>query len=169
MLEAPDDHAGRNYQYVLTGDESWMMYNQMPSKIWMLDRYHLDGMSLVKILPEGQKVTSENFKDQILHAVYRISLGGWRLGRRTHFRLPFDSAPVHKAKEGSERLTEYRFFRFTHSPCSPDLSPYDVFPFGYLREQLKDAGSSTHNELEIVIVQTIEAIPRTVLSDILQS
>jgi hypothetical protein len=119
MLKVLDKHARTNDQYFLTGDELWMMNDQILLKMWTLDRDHLDpilhrsrrlrktmvavffgvnGIGLVKILPQGQKVTSDYFKDAILHAIYRGSLGGWRLGRRTHLTLSFDNAPVHNAK-----------------------------------------------------------------------
>jgi hypothetical protein len=34
MPEALDVHARTNYQYLITGNESWMMSDQMPSKMW---------------------------------------------------------------------------------------------------------------------------------------
>jgi hypothetical protein len=90
----------------------------------------LEVNGLVKILPEGQKVPSQYSKDEILHAIYRGSLGGWRLGRVTHLTPHSDNAPVHNAKRASERLTKYELLRLTHPPDSPDLSPCDFFLFG---------------------------------------
>jgi hypothetical protein len=42
MLKALDDHARTNCQYCLIADESRMMYDQIPSKMWTLDRDHSD-------------------------------------------------------------------------------------------------------------------------------
>jgi hypothetical protein len=42
MLNELDDHARTNHPYVFTGNESWMMHDQKPSKIWTLGRDHLD-------------------------------------------------------------------------------------------------------------------------------
>jgi hypothetical protein len=95
-----------------------MTYDQMPLKMWTLDRNHLgpilrpsydvrktivtvlvgvNGMGRVKILTEGQKVMSEYFKDEIRRAIYSGALGDWRLRRPIHLTLHFNNAPVHNA------------------------------------------------------------------------
>jgi Ca2+-dependent lipid-binding protein len=87
MLEALDVHAQTTCRYLMTGDESWMMYDQTPSRMWALDRDHVDaivrsrhqsrktmvtaffgvnGIGLVKIRPEGTKLRSGYFKDEVL-------------------------------------------------------------------------------------------------------
>jgi hypothetical protein len=100
MFEALDVHARTNYQYLITADESRMMYGQMPSKMWVPDQGHVDailrlshqsrkatavvffgvnGRDLVKILPEGTKLTSEYFKDRVLQKIYHGSHSSWQL------------------------------------------------------------------------------------------
>jgi hypothetical protein len=82
-------------QYLTTGDESRIVYDQIFSKMLALDRDHVEtivgfthenretmvtvfagvnGIGLVKISPEGTKRTSEFFKDQIRQESYPRSL-----------------------------------------------------------------------------------------------
>jgi hypothetical protein len=90
MLEFLDIHAQMNYSYLITGDESWMMSDQMLSKMKAPDRDHVDtivqsshksrktmvavifgvnGIGFVKILPKDTKLISEYFKDQVLREI----------------------------------------------------------------------------------------------------
>jgi hypothetical protein len=108
ILEALDVHALTNYQYAMAGDESWMMLDQLPSKMWALNRDHIDAIirlshqsrktmvtvvcgandrGLVRVLPEGTRLTSEYFKDQVLREICQGSRGSWRLGRPTPLML----------------------------------------------------------------------------------
>jgi hypothetical protein len=66
-------------------------------------------LRLLKILREGQKGTSEDFKDEIHLAIDRGSFGSRRLERLTDLTLHFDDTLVHNAKEVSERLSKYGF------------------------------------------------------------
>jgi hypothetical protein len=96
MLKALDDHARTNYQCIFTRDESWTICDAIPSKTWAMHRDHrnpilrpshhirktivtvdlgVNGIGRAKILPDRQKVTSEDFKNEILCAIYRGSLG----------------------------------------------------------------------------------------------
>jgi AcrR family transcriptional regulator len=100
MLEALDVHAQMNYRYLMTGDESRMMYGQTPSRMWALDRDHVEAIvrpghqsgkrmvraffrvnaiDLVMILPEGMKLTSRYLKDEVLWKIYEESCGSWDL------------------------------------------------------------------------------------------
>jgi hypothetical protein len=96
--------------------------------------FWVNGRGLVEIPPERQKVTREDFRDEILHAIYPGSLGGWRLGPLTHLTLIFDKSSLHNAKRVSERLTKFGFLRLVHPPCSPHLRSCDFFLLSYLRE-----------------------------------
>jgi hypothetical protein len=44
MLKALNDHVRTNHQYFLTGNELRVRYDQMASKIWVLDRDHFDAI-----------------------------------------------------------------------------------------------------------------------------
>jgi hypothetical protein len=90
MLEALDVHAWTNHRYLIAGDDSWIMYNQTPPRMWALDRNHVhaivrlchqsrktmatafsgvSGFGLVKILTEGTKRSSGYFKDEVLRQI----------------------------------------------------------------------------------------------------
>jgi hypothetical protein len=118
MLEALDVHAQTNFRYLMRGDESWMMHDQTPSRMWALNRGHVDaivrpshqsrktmvtaffgvnGIGLVKILPEGMKLTSRYFKDEILRQIYEGSCGSSDLDFPTPLTLHHDNALVHIA------------------------------------------------------------------------
>jgi hypothetical protein len=99
--------------------------------------FKVSGIDFVKNLPEWQKITPEYFKDENLYAIYRGSLGDWRPGHPTHLTSHFKKEPVHSATGVVKTLIEYGFFLLAHSSYSPDLSSYDFFIFGHLRQQLQ--------------------------------
>jgi hypothetical protein len=100
MLKVLDDHAGTNYQYLFTGDESLMIYDQIPSKMWTLDLDHIDpilhlsrharktmgtlfvgvnDISLVKILTEGQSShrSTSKMKSSTQYTADHLAVGEW--------------------------------------------------------------------------------------------
>jgi hypothetical protein len=115
MLEALDVHAQTNSRYLMTGDQSWMMDDQTPSRMWALDRDHVDaivrsrhqsrktmvtaffrvnGIGLVKILPGSTKRTSGYFKDEVLRQTYQEPCGSSDLDCPTSLTLHANHAPV---------------------------------------------------------------------------
>jgi hypothetical protein len=98
------------------------MYDQIFSKMLALDRDDVDtmarfshesrktmipvsfgvnGIGLVKILPEGAKRTSESFKDQIRQESYQRSCDSWRVEPLAHLTLHSDNPPVQKVRRVS--------------------------------------------------------------------
>jgi hypothetical protein len=118
--------------------------------------FGVNGRGLVKILPEGTKLTSEHFKDPVLQEIYQGSRGSWRLGRPTHLTVHDDNAPLHHARRVSKRLREDGFIRLVHPSDSPDRA-------------LKQSAYRTPDELEDVIVRRIEDVPREALLDVFAS
>jgi histone-lysine N-methyltransferase SETMAR len=131
--------------------------------------FGVNGIGLVKILPEGTKLTSGYFKDEVLRQIYEESCGSSDLDCPTSLTLHYDNAPVQNASGFAERLAEYEFVQFVHPPYSPDLAPCDFFLFGYLREQWMQSAHSTPGEPEQAIVRTIEDTLRQTLLDVFAS
>jgi hypothetical protein len=99
-----------------------MTSDQTPSRMWALDRDHVDAIvrpshqgrktmvtaffgvndiGLVLILPEAMKLTLGYFKDEVLRQISEESCGSSDLHCPTSLRLHDDSSPVHNAR-GSE-------------------------------------------------------------------
>jgi hypothetical protein len=82
--------------------------------------FGVNGIGLTKIRPEGMKLISESFNDQVLRADHQGWRGSWRPGRLTHLTVYSENAAVQNARGVSERLREYGFIRLIHPPHSRD-------------------------------------------------
>jgi histone-lysine N-methyltransferase SETMAR len=96
--------------------------------------FGVNGIGLVKILPEGTRLASGYFKDEVLRQISDESCDSSDLDCATPLTLHDDNAPVHNARRVAERLAEYGFVRLLHPPYSPDLAPCNFFRFSSLRE-----------------------------------
>jgi hypothetical protein len=127
------------------------MYDPTPSRMWALDRDHVDaivrpshqsrktmvtvffgasGIGLVKILPEGTKLTSGYFKDEVLRQIYDESCGSSDLNCPTPLTLHDDNATIYNAR-GSQKdwqsASSFDLFiphahRIWHRATSSDLA-----------------------------------------------
>jgi hypothetical protein len=131
--------------------------------------FGVNSIGLVKILPEGTKLTSACFKDAVLRQIYDEYCGSSSLDCPTRLTLHSHNASVPNATGVAERLGDYGFVRLVHPPYSLDLAPCDFFLWGYLREQLMESAYSTPEELEWAIIRTIEDISRQTLLDLFAS
>jgi hypothetical protein len=87
----------------------------------------VNGVGLVKIRPEGMKLTSEYSTDQVVREIYQESRGSWRLGRLIHLTLCYDNAPVYQVSRVPERFRGCRFIRLVDPPESPDRAFCNFF------------------------------------------
>jgi hypothetical protein len=93
MITALDEHARTGFQYLLTGDESWMIYDQSSTRMLALDRscvderirptndsrktmvtvfFEVDGIALLDILPAGVKFTSDYLCKNVIEVLERV-------------------------------------------------------------------------------------------------
>jgi hypothetical protein len=176
MMTALDEHSRTRFHYPLTGDESWMTYDQSPTGMRALDRscvdervrptnhsrktmvtvvFGVDAMACLDIRPAGAKSTADYFCEHVADLVERVVYpNGRRAGAIRHV-LHFDNAPVHNAERVQRKLEESSFRRLEHLPDSPDLAPCDFFLFGYLHERRQVLLYDTVEEPEQPITRTI--------------
>jgi ribulose bisphosphate carboxylase small subunit len=122
-----DNEARAQLKYMLTGDDSWMHYDQFPTKMLTLDRVFVDqrvrptnyrrktmitvfsepeGIMLLAVLHQGWKITSVYFQEHILRelAVQKHARG--RKSSTACYTLHFDEAPLHNTEEVQQTFQE---------------------------------------------------------------
>jgi histone-lysine N-methyltransferase SETMAR len=96
------------------------------------------GQFLIDILPEGMKMDTDYFADNIIDEIARLcDPQGMRL-RERRVMLHFDNAPIDCTGTVRDRMAaaELELERMKHLPYSPDLTPCDFFLFGYVKGKL---------------------------------
>jgi hypothetical protein len=128
-----------------------MRDDQTPSRIWTLDRDHVDAVvrsshqsrktmvtaffgvddiGLVKILPDGTKLTSGYFKDEVLRQIYQESYASSDLDCPIPLTVHGDNASVTMPREsqkdwqstGSFDMSIPHTHRMSHRAISSDLA-----------------------------------------------
>jgi histone-lysine N-methyltransferase SETMAR len=151
MLEALAEHESARFHFLYTGDESWLLYSYHERTRWVAlwedipvverpSQYHQKamlcvffngtGQFLMDILPEGMKMDTDYFADNIIDKVARLC---YAEGRRPHERrvvLHFDNSPIHGTDTVRDRMAAADLERMEHPPYSPDLAPCDFCLFG---------------------------------------
>jgi hypothetical protein len=89
-------------------------------------------------------------------------------GRRCRARkylVHFDHEPIHNSKLLTEKLMDEGLKRMPHLVYSPDLSPCDVFVFGYFKDKLMDKAYRKRTPEELL--SEVEAIIPEIRSDMI--
>jgi transposase len=123
-----------------------------------------DGLHLIDILPQNQKMNAEYFAEVILPSLVSVCYPDGRRSRGRKCVVHFDNAPIHNSKVVAEKLIEENLKRMPHPVYSPDLSPCDFFLFGYLKDRLVDKRYTTPEELFSEVETIISEIPNDMIS-----
>jgi hypothetical protein len=118
-----------------------------------------DGLHLIDILPQNQKMNAEYFAEIILPSLVSVCYSDGRRSRGRKCVVHFDNALIHISKVVAEKLTEENLKRMPHPVDSPDRSPCDIFLFGYLNDRLIDKRCATPEELFSEVETIISEIP----------
>jgi histone-lysine N-methyltransferase SETMAR len=181
MLRDLKKHESSGFNFIFTGDESWIFYDNPRKKMWVADVCELDqvqrpshfakkvmltvffngrGQCTVDLMPKGCTMDSGYFINNIVPAVALVCYPNGRQPRQRRCVLHFDNAPAHKTKEVGQCLGHYDLLRFEHPPYSPDLAPCDFFLFGYLKTRLQGKQFTTEGDLMSGIRDLIGGIPK---------
>ena len=168
-----------SYRDIITGDQSWFLYNYSPKGQWVLEddsapvfsnsrlfvskmmitvKWGVYGTYIIDELPEGEHLNSEYFVEHILYPLEDKKDEIWP-GRRKHkIWLHLDNCRVHNSQYTQKEIQNSSFKRAPHPPYSPDIAPSDFFIFGYIKGKLEGLSFKTRDALFETIFNIIEGI-----------
>ena len=123
-----------------------------------------DGLHLIDILPQNQKINAEYFAESIVPSLVSVCYPDGRRCRARKCVVHFDNAPIHNSKLVTEKLMEEGLKRMPHPAYCLGLSPCYFFLFGYLKEKLIDKEYTTPEELFTEVETIISEIPSDMIS-----
>jgi hypothetical protein len=98
-----------------------------PRKIMIKVFFGVKKITLIIILPETNKLSSEYFKENIIK---ELDLVVYPVGQKpcaTRICLHFDNASVHNARTIAQTMAEYNLCRLDHPVHSLNFTSYDSF------------------------------------------
>ena len=167
------------YRTIITGDQSWFIYNYAPEGAWVLEDdnlpicqnpHHLiekmmitiiwgvNGTYILDELPEGEHYNSEYFIEHILRPLNEQKQTILESRKKKTLWLHIDNCRVHNSKVTDQEMKILGIQRAPHPPYSPDLAPSDFFLFGYVKGKLRGSSFKTREELYNEIFSIINDI-----------
>ncbi len=175
-LKMFSDGGQRIISQILTGDETWVYYYDVPSnreaKIWIFDdeerpklaqkELHVKKImyaiffrstGLVKSVKLGPRetVTANWYKDICLPQVFEIITNERPATGLRGLILHHDNARPHTAAITREYLEELNVKTMPHPPYSPDLAPCDFWLFRNLKKFLRGKRFQTESEIDSAV------------------
>jgi histone-lysine N-methyltransferase SETMAR len=157
MLEMMQGLGPKQQKYLITGDESWIYWDNQHRGMWARDRDELPpkmkrtisskttmvsayfspcGFVSVEFLPMRQKYNSPLFTETVLPSIEKkLAECRPKLGTAAA-HLHVSKAQRHASRMSIEKIEELGFILVPLPPYFPDFAPCDFFLFGYLKERL---------------------------------
>jgi transposase len=176
MLTILNKEGMSNFTHLITGDESWMLYNypfrtfygkpsdpvpeivsssiQTP-KPMLVVFWAVSSTPVLSFLPPGQNMNSAIFKTLVVDELLKLSASG---EQSEHLIVHWDNARSHSAGMIKKSIEGSNLVILPQPPYSPDLAPSDFFLFGYMKNQLRGKKSENTTELLIQISDVMKAI-----------
>jgi hypothetical protein len=150
-----------NFSHIITGDESWILYDypftsywgkpkekpkEIPKvtigtpKVMLVVFWGVSATPVLSFLPAGQTMNATIFKKVVVDEVTKYAT---TLPEKETLFVHWDNARCHSAGLVKSALKETEVKILEQPPCSPDLAPSDFFLFGYLKHQLKGKKTRT--------------------------
>lgn len=168
MLQKLQQLEHDQFQYIISGDESWFLYFYDHERQWVLDDDEIcqrvesshfqrktmitlfigiNGVVLMKPKPQNQRINSEYFVNEILIPLEKEVNPSDAVKKRKKFYIHFDNARAHTSQYTKQYLDRSSFTLLQHPPYSPDLSPCDFGLFGTVKESFKGRSFDSEEEL----------------------
>lgn len=175
MLQVLRNEQRTHFHNVITGDESWFLFEYVQGSQWVLSKEDLItktrktnmqkkimlsiffnslGPVVIDFLPSGTKFNGEYFigiLSKIDDAVYPLGRPIGSLKKLLHF----DNSPCHKAKKVKSYLDNSEFRTMKHPAYSPDVAPSDFGLFGTVKNKLIGTSHNDENELKEHITEIL--------------
>jgi hypothetical protein len=190
MLQAMRGLDPQQRKYLITGDESWIFWDNHHRGMWVEDRegvppnvkrmicskktmlsacFSRTGFVSIEFLPQGQNYNSYFFTEIILPSIIEnLSVARPKL-KATAARLHIDNAKPHNSRLSLQKIEEYGFIRVRHPPHLPDLAPCDFFLFDSLKSQLEGKTFFDENSLKTEVERILKEIPITLLYSVMEN
>lgn len=189
MLQTLAEHRKSSFQYLYTGDESWMLYTYKQRWFWIapweevgeVERpthrqkkrmisvfFNGTGQYFTDWLPEGETMDSPYYVNEVLTPIANRCHPRGRQRPRHLVTLHFDNAPIHNTQLVADYLEDRKLKRMSHPPYSPDLAPCDFFLFGYLKGKLSGQSFETLSELSSAVGELLGQISREIWSSVFE-
>jgi histone-lysine N-methyltransferase SETMAR len=127
------------------------------------------GQFLIDIVPEGVKIDTNYFADNIIDEMARLCYPQGRRRRERRVMLHFDNAPIPCTGMVRDRMAAAELERMEHPPYSPDLGPCDFFLFGYVKGKLMGKQCETPEDIVSEVRNIIEGIRPDFLKSVFES
>ena len=160
-LKLFDINGSKRLTDIVTGDETWLYYYNVPNKVanmvWLAEDeprpkvlrqdfrskkrmytifINYQGPICVDVLPENTTMTGAYYKDTILTQVCKKMAELRPKMGSSRMQLLHDNASSHKTVAVKEYLQEKKISVIAHPPYSPDLAICDFWLFPKLKKQL---------------------------------
>ena len=179
LFDILEDSKSCNYRNIITGDQSWILYNYGPRGKWCLDseenpEFERDrithekfmltviwgvwGFYVIDMLPNGMSYNSTYFIEHILTVLNEKKNEIWPKSGRKKIWLHLDNCRVHNSKQTLIEMEKIPYQRTPHPPYSPDLAPSDFYLFGRVKKALEGLEFDSPQEVFDKIVEILEEI-----------
>jgi histone-lysine N-methyltransferase SETMAR len=179
LLEELRKDSRRDFDHIMTGDESWFYYSYDSSSMFARDRASVvprvsktigskkamitiffTGRRLLRLvyLPQGQKYNKEYFVSEILQGIGDACNHGHGNRGTKSMKIHMDNCRVHNAADTTAILCRLKLTRLTHPPYSPDLSPCDFWFFGRAKTAFRDQSFADADELLEALTNLFDSI-----------
>jgi histone-lysine N-methyltransferase SETMAR len=180
LLEMTQELGPKQQKYLMTGDESWIYWDNQRRVMWARDKHELPlnvkrtissektmlsayfsrcRFVSVEFLPMGQKYNSQLFTEMVLPSIEKKRAECRPKLRTTAAHLHVDNAKPHSAKMSIEKIEELGFILVPQPPDFPDLAPCDFFLFGDLKQQLEGKHLTREDSVIAAVREVFDKIP----------
>lgn len=176
MLDILQQEKKTNFCNIITGDESWFIYEYTQNTQWVLSKEELltkvvktnmqkkkmvtiffngKGLVTINFKPKDTKYNSDYFINIIDNVYNEVYPKGFKKHAPKKF-IHFDNARVHTSQKVVDYIDNSGFNRMPHPPYSPDLAPSDFGLFGTIKKKMEGKPHNTEQELENHIIEIID-------------
>lgn len=172
MLKKFENGEASNVNSIVTGDETWLYYYDVPtksqSKVWMFEDednpvtvrksrsvkkrmvavfFSARGIVERVVLETQKTVTGSWYTEECLPKVMQALKKIRPNSRMDTWFFHHDNAPAHRSKVCTEYLACTGIKLMEHPPYSPDLAPCDFALFPYVKNRLKGRHFTSDEDL----------------------
>jgi histone-lysine N-methyltransferase SETMAR len=175
-----------DFKNIITGDESWILYDYPFDSVWgksddppltapkvtvetsklmLVVFWGVDETPILQFLEKGQNMNAKLFQQIVIKPLAELASN---LPKEEKMIIHWDNASSHRASSSRDMVKESKLTLLPQPPYSPDVSPSDFFLFGYLKSQLKGKKSATPDELLEKVSSIVKGIPRAMKLHVFQ-